>query len=160
MFSSSVHEGLQSQYYRRGLRCMYRKERGDPYSAPATGSVMQLQGDRSTLRQTTTLGQRSRSRKSPALGGAGTSLCSHCPRATHPPLDSWSLARINLAHRKDSKMFVGLVGKDGRPNACIYLLSLLKPTNETLTGLKKKKKATKATRTGERTIAIKLGAGE
>lgn len=57
-------------------------------------------------------------------------------------------------------MFVGLVGKDGRPNACIYLLSLLKPTNETLTGLKKKKKATKATRTGERTIAIKLGAGE
>lgn len=98
--------------------------------------------------------------KEPSPRGAGTSLCSHCPRATHPPLDSWSLARINLAHRKDSKMFVGLVGKDGRPNACIYLLSLLKPTNETLTGLKKKKKATKATRTGERTIAIKLGAGE
>lgn len=54
-------------------------------------------------------------------------------------------------------MFVGLASKDGGPNVCIYLLSLLKPTNETVQGFKK---ATKATRTGERTIAIKLGAGE
>lgn len=139
MLSSSVHEGLQSQYYRRGPRCMYRKERRDPYSAPATGSVMQLQGDRSTLRQTTTLGQRSRSRKSPALGGQARASAL---TALGSPTHLWTpghLPASTLLIERTPTCLLDFVGKDGRSNACIYLLSLLKPTNETLTGLKKKK---------------------
>ena len=64
------------------------------------------------------------------------SLCSD-RAGSHPPLNSWSLASIDRAHRKDSRMFVGLASKDGRLNIGVYFLSLPKLINTTVKGFLK-----------------------
>lgn len=101
------------------------------YSVLATGSRHAAQGG-SLTGQTATEDSRADTER-PQVSRTGVSLCSYHTWSALP-LDSWSLASIDLAHRKDSKMFAGLAGKDGRLSACICSLSLLKPTNTIVKG--------------------------